>query len=275
MIKLIAVDIDGTVLHKGKIHPRTIEAAKKAEELNVPFVIATGRNISTIKPVAKELGIFNNGHYFIGQNGGQVFKYLSNDELLIEYTDIFDNSIAKKIFMAAKKTGIKIFAYSEKEHHAYVTNKLSAFTTFMKFKTKRQKLLSIKQIDKNSAISKCICFGNYKKMTEFRKIIQDLNLSIFEFSYVSDAHANIELNPTGVNKAKGLKFICKNLKIDPKDVIYFGDGDNDIHALQFVGKGVAMANAKDAVKQQANDVTDLPVELGGVGDYLFKNIFKK
>ncbi|PPE04377.1 HAD superfamily hydrolase [Entomoplasma ellychniae] len=275
MVKMIIVDIDGTILHKNKIHSRTIEAVQYAKSLNIPFVIATGRNITTIKPIAEKLGVFNEGHYFIGQNGGQVFKYLKNGEFCIEYTDVLDNEVAKIIFKKAKANKIKVFAYSEYEKHAYCTNKMGAFTTFMKFKSKRQKLLSIKQIDQNSAISKCVCFGNSKNMKNFRSSIDELNLSIFDFSYVSNAHANIEINPPGVNKAKGIKFICDDMKIDPKDVIYFGDGDNDIAALEFVGHGVAMINAKTKVKSHAKYITDLPVQEGGVGEYLFKNIFEK
>ncbi|ATZ21047.1 Cof-type HAD-IIB family hydrolase [Mesoplasma coleopterae] len=279
MIKMIAIDIDGTVLdHKTGIHQKTKDAILKAKELNIPVVIATGRNLTTIHQIAKELQIDKSSYPFVSQNGGQSFSFNHDNkgELKIYYTVSFDVKLTKELFECANKNKIRIFAYSEDEKYAYANKKISAFRTFMKFKTKRQKLISYNNKTDFSKlkVSKFICFGKAKHIQKFRELAEKNNVSIFEFSYVSDAHANIELNPAGVDKAYGLKYVTEQLNIDPKDVIYFGDGENDIAAIKWAGKGVAMKNAKDSVKEVADDVTYLTAGEGGVGDYLFKNIFK-
>ncbi|AVN63892.1 hypothetical protein CG006_02855 [Mesoplasma florum] len=279
MIKMIAIDIDGTVLdHKTGIHQITKDAILKAKALNIPVIIATGRNLSSIHHIAKELKIENSSYPFVSQNGGQSFSFNHKDkgELKIYYTVSFDTKLTNELFDCANENKIRIFAYSENEKYAYCNKKISAFRTFMKFKSKRQKLISYnKKTDFSKLkVSKFICFGKAKHMDKFRKLAEKNNVSIFAFSYVSDAHANIELNPIGVDKAYGLKYVTEQLNIDAKDVIYFGDGENDIAAIKWAGKGIAMKNAKDIVKEAADDVTDLTAGEGGVGDYLFKNIFK-
>ncbi|ATZ18213.1 Cof-type HAD-IIB family hydrolase [Mesoplasma melaleucae] len=279
MIKMIAIDIDGTVFdHKTGIHQTTKNAILKAKELNIPVVIATGRNLTTINEIAKELEIENSYYPFVSQNGGQSFSFNHEEtgELKIYYTVTFDPKVTKELFECANKNKIKIFAYSEEEKYAYCNKKISVFKVFMKFKTKRQKLITYKKNTDftNLRVSKFICFSKAKNMKAFREFAESYNISVFEFSYVTEAHSNIELNPKGVDKTYGLKYVAEKLAIDPKDVIYFGDGENDIAAIQWAGTGVAMKNAKDHVKEVADDVTTLPVEEGGVGDYLFKKVFK-
>lgn len=278
MVKMIAIDIDGTVYdHRKGIHRTTKEAILKAKELNIPVIIATGRNLTTIHDIAKELQIENSVYPFVSQNGGQSFSFNhdQNNELKIHYTVSFDPKLTKELFDCANKNKIKIFAYSEDEKFAYCNKKLSAFRTFMKFKTKCQKLINYNEKTDFSKlkVSKFICFGKAKHMMPFREFAEKNNVSIFEFSYVSEAHANIELNPNGVDKAYGLKYVTEVLNIDPKDVIYFGDGENDMAAIKWAGTGVAMKNAKDHVKEVADDVTSLTASEGGVGDYLFKKVF--
>ncbi|ATZ21753.1 HAD family hydrolase [Mesoplasma tabanidae] len=279
MIKMIAIDIDGTVFdHKTGIHQKTKDAILKAKELNIPVVIATGRNLTTIHHIAKELQIEDSLYPFVSQNGGQSFSFNheNSKEIKIYYTVSFEPKLTKELFDCANKNKIRIFAYSEDEKYAYCNKKISAFRTFMKFKTKRQKLISYNsKTDFNRLkVSKFICFGKSKHMEKFRQFAEKNDISIFAFSYVSESHSNIELNPNGVDKAYGLKYVTEQLNIDPKDVIYFGDGENDMAAIKWAGKGVAMKNAKDLVKEVADDVTALTAGEGGVGDYLFKNIFK-
>ena len=59
---------------------------------------------------------------------------------------------------------------------------------------------------------------------------------------------------TGVNKATGLKDLCKRLNADPAGILAFGDGENDIEMLRYAGWGVAMANAPEAVRNAADEV---------------------
>ncbi|WP_117149142.1 Cof-type HAD-IIB family hydrolase [Paraliobacillus zengyii] len=78
-----------------------------------------------------------------------------------------------------------------------------------------------------------------------------------------------ELSIPGIHKATAIEKLLEHLKIDKKDTFAYGDGLNDIEMLEFVQYGIAMGNAKDAVKKIANDITDTHNE-GGI-----YNSFKK
>ena len=66
----------------------------------------------------------------------------------------------------------------------------------------------------------------------------------------------LELVPKECSKANGIERMCRQIGCDRADTYAFGDGLNDLEMLDFVGTGIAMGNAKDIVKQNADYVTD-------------------
>ncbi|WP_027062902.1 Cof-type HAD-IIB family hydrolase [Mesoplasma seiffertii] len=273
MYKLIAIDVDGTVYRHGRgIHPLTKAAIAKAKELKIPVVIATGRNISTIIPIAKELEIMDQAIPFVAQNGGQVFKFEPNGKISIEYTRKFNDQESHWVFEMAKKYKAKVFAYTENEKVAYKNVRFSTFNIFMWFRSHRKMYIYKTNQALISPITKFIAFGKKANMIKMRAEAENQGYPVFAFSYVSDAKQNIEINPIGVNKAEGLKTVISQLGITSEEVIYFGDGENDLEAIKWAGHGVAMGNANQHIKACA-DATTLHCNEGGVGQYLFDNVF--
>ena len=72
---------------------------------------------------------------------------------------------------------------------------------------------------------------------------------------VQTADFYLEVIPRVINKGQGIRDICGVLGLDPKQVIAFGDAENDIPMLRAAGMGVAMGNAAEAVKAAADMVT--------------------
>ena len=58
-----------------------------------------------------------------------------------------------------------------------------------------------------------------------------------------------------VNKATGLKAVCAELGVRRRNVLALGDGRNDVHMLRWAGRGVAIGDAPDEVKADADHVT--------------------
>ena len=73
---------------------------------------------------------------------------------------------------------------------------------------------------------------------------------------ISKLPTNIEVNPSGVNKANGLKRVCRELGITMDQVMAIGDSMNDKKMIMQVGLGIAMGNAQEQIKLVADDVTD-------------------
>lgn len=71
-------------------------------------------------------------------------------------------------------------------------------------------------------------------------------------SITSHTARSIEINASGVSKAKGLRALCKALGIDMSEVIAVGDAQNDEQMLKAAGLKVAMANGSDTVRSIAD-----------------------
>lgn len=84
----------------------------------------------------------------------------------------------------------------------------------------------------------------------------------------------IEVFKSDTNKATAIEKLAKYYNIEPKDIIAFGDGDNDIEMLMYAGVGVAMDNAIDKLKEAANTTTKSNKE-SGVAHYLEQYILTK
>ena len=66
---------------------------------------------------------------------------------------------------------------------------------------------------------------------------------------------NIEVNAEGVDKGKALIWLGKHLGIRKEEIMAFGDSSNDLKMMKGVGIGVAMANAREDVKEAADYIT--------------------
>lgn len=82
------------------------------------------------------------------------------------------------------------------------------------------------------------------------------------------------INPNGINKLKTLGLLCDDLKTIPNKVIFFDDGENDLPIIKGVGLGIAMKNAENIVKENADDIT-LSNDKEGVANYLEKYLIEK
>jgi Cof subfamily protein (haloacid dehalogenase superfamily) len=77
----------------------------------------------------------------------------------------------------------------------------------------------------------------------------------------------VEVGGLEGTKSRALAYLCEHWGIDPRHTIAFGDADNDIDMLRFVGHGVAVGGMTDEVREAADAVVP-PVHEDGVALYL-------
>ena len=242
--KLIVMDLNGTAL--GTNNSMKINLQKILKMLidtnKCRVVLASGRSISSMKPFARRLKLTAP---VITLNGGVIIDHLS-DKIFYEknlqgavYIESID--ILRKLQM-----DFVIFTsstvYAEKP--SYITEILKKYTDN-----------TIKWTDNFSLIKgpvKILFIPESKEnVSAVKKNTAHLNIDIIDsgFNFV-------EIVPSGVNKGTALKMVSDMLKIEQKNIIAFGDNENDIEMLQFAGTGVAMGNAPDHVKTKADIITD-------------------
>ena len=247
--KLIAVDIDDTLLRKDKaLSPVTKAALMQAQENGVKLAVASGRLPYGVRPYAQALDIFSYGGYYMGFNGGAVLN--CRDELIGK--SYLDSKYIEPVCDLLRPTNITIMAH--KGSIIYADNKVNNYTHVESDVIG----LPLNVVDNlpsfiNWDIHKMLLSGEPEELkTVEQKLIQKLG---DEVDIYLSAPWFLEVMPKGINKGTGLQMICENAGIDLENTVAFGDSFNDIYMLKAAGTGIAMGNAEEAVKAAADRIT--------------------
>lgn len=250
MIKLIALDLDGTLLRKDKsISPRTQQALQLAHSQGIEIVLASGRPTVGIEPIWSQLGIEQTANYMISFNGSLSTHLPSKSTLLSKGLRGHD---VKKLKPIIESLGLHIHAFSES---------LGLIAPTLNPYTEREAevngiditLLNFDELDDDHPIIKVMMVGEPAALDEATtKLPLELTQT---YTQVRSASIFFEfLNPE-VNKGIALEAIAKHKGISMEDVISFGDAGNDRAMLRLSGTGVAMANADPETKKISDLIT--------------------
>lgn len=270
-VKVIVSDIDGTLLNDDKdLTEVTKETLIQAQEKGYKLILASGRNVSMVMPLAKELRMDEFKGLIIGSNGQQRFDF--SDEEFVE-EGVLDSVLAKEIFNFAKRNHlqvlvehkggflihtpwillpVKIILLYLKTRHMLKRKETEPYQILSGFmmepSMKVKSLRDAKQLDievTKMGISQFKPIFNAKEKRLKELFGSKVNLSkVTSFWY--------DVMPLGMNKAVGLEWASKKLNIPLSDFMAFGDAHNDIEMIEAVGLGYAMANAMEEVKQSAD-----------------------
>ncbi len=271
MIKLIASDMDGTLLNKdGTIHERNISAIKKAIEKGIIFVPATGRANNTIPSQIFEHFTVR---YNLSSNGAAVYDRHKNKFI---YKNCMDKETVLKLIEYISSYDVIIEVYIN--GNGYFNKKLidnfeeyninpSFIKIYKNIKIPVENLFDI--VEKNPNDVEKINIPWIKP--EVRKVLlENLKKDWGNKIYItSSLSTNIEICSKTANKGDGLYNLCELLNIKPEEVIVFGDNFNDLEMLQFAGISVVMENGEEELKNIADFVT-LSNNEGGVGHAIEK-----
>ena len=259
-IKLIAVDLDGTLLNdKKEIGNYTKEILNKLiNDYKIELILSSGRGFDGVK---KYNDILGNNNYSIIMNGSNIVD--NNGKIL--YIKRLEEEISKAVIEFSKRYDVCVHFFDDLK---YIVSRDDFYIkSYIQIEKTREIIVGIENI-KDYRFDKIIIFGNRDILNKL-KIDIDYNLDV---NCCFSGETLLEIMCKGVSKGNALKWVCDNKGIDIKDTIAFGDNFNDIEMIEYAGVGVAMGNSEDIVKQKAN-YTTLSNEEDGVGKFL-KNIFE-
>ncbi|ONI47203.1 hypothetical protein AN643_00515 [Candidatus Epulonipiscioides saccharophilum] len=242
MIKLIATDIDGTLLGLDKLMPKNANnVIRKMIEKDILFVPASGRSYSSMEnlfsPFIKDIAI-------IAENGG-ILDYKGEE--------FFSKIISKKLtenivkFLEQENT----FPIINSRNISYLLPRvLKIKDQILSYCTNLQEIKIVEDIQTDIvSVSIWVADGQvqevYKLLTE--KWTEDI-------IFVITGQYWIDAIPSGVNKGEALKLLMDKLNIKKEEVIAFGDYDNDIEMLELARLSYAMDHASDEVKSHAKNI---------------------
>ncbi|AVQ36975.1 Cof-type HAD-IIB family hydrolase [Staphylococcus kloosii] len=282
MIKLIATDMDGTLLNAAhEISEENIQAIEYAQSQGITVVIATGRAFYEANtPIAQtDLKL-----PYICLNGAEVrdesFNISStsnlNRELIDRITDVLNReSIYYQIY-----TNIGIYTENpQRDLDIYIdiAERAGQQADVEKIKAGIQKRIdngTLKVVDNYDKIKdtpgeivmKILAFDS--DLEKIDRVSEELAQS-GSLAVSSSSRGNIEITHADAQKGIALQTIADRLKVDMSDVMAIGDNLNDVSMLERAGYSVAMANATDEVKATAKFETESN-ENSGVGKAIMK-----
>ena len=271
-IKLIALDLDGTLLNMEKKVPQgNYQALKECEKAGIQIVLATGRGVGGIPPMIRELPGAN---YAITTNGAVVADLKNNKAIK---TCGLSNEMIQRILNIAKKyhsatdpfiDGRAITEPASIDH----MDEFGLGPEMQKLiRDTREVVPNVMEYVKTTG-AEAEKVNIFMADLEEREVLRKELMAIPELSISSSMYNNLEVNAKGADKGSALLWLADYLGIDREETMSFGDGENDIPMIQAAGIGVAMENALDTVKAAADMIT-LKNDEDGVAAAIRKIIF--
>ncbi|MFC0301234.1 sugar-phosphatase [Virgibacillus soli] len=247
MYKLIAIDIDGTLLNDQKqITQEVKDAIQAAKKKGVKIVICTGRPIVGVHDILEQLQLRDKNDYVITFNGALVQHTYSNE--VISKIALTSNDLQDLYELSMELDVPMHFFDSEnlytpnKDINKYTVYEASANDIPLKYRM-------LNEVSDYIQIPKVMFIDEPERLD---KVIIEIPDSWKEkYTFVKSAPFFLEILHPSVSKGNAVKQLAEKFSIKREEVICIGDGENDLSMIEYAGCGVAMANAEPIVKEAA------------------------
>ena len=268
MYKLVAIDLDGTLLNNEKeISREDKNSIQRAASKGLSFVIVTGRSYYSAKCIASQLGL----DMHIISNNGAILRFSKNDDEIIskhmkqeDLDDLlkfsFDMNLEPTIHVNYFRNGIDLITSFENPRKDYIMSYEDRYLFIEKKDMNSiKKTLSLVYIDEKIKINH---FYEQLKRTYGKKFSYHLleNLRI--------GGTMLEVQEKRATKYQTLIEYAHMIGIRPEEIIAIGDDNNDVEMIKNVGLGVCMKNGTILCKMNANVVTNNDNNNYGVSEIL-------
>ncbi len=247
-IRLIAIDIDGTLLNpQNELTPRVEKAIRGALAQDIQIVLATGKSRNAALPFIEKLGLTSAGIFLQGLSladaqGKVMHQQTLDEELLLRALTILED----RGFQAIMYSGTRILVRRRSPETDAV---LIPF-----HEPAPEAVGPLQNFVGVLPVNKLLIVGEPNAVTALR----------WQLGYVVGSEGRLmqagwpnmlELLPPGASKGTMLARLLADLEIPPAQVLAIGDAENDVEMIKLAGVGVAMGNAAAPVKAAANWVT--------------------
>lgn len=246
--KLLAADLDGTLLTNDKnIGERTLTSLRKAIEGGMIFAIATGRAWPGVRRYAVQIPV--NGPV-ITIDGSMIVDPVSEKILYsqpLEYEDA-----VRLLNMGVERSVTQVIWCRNRLYGTILNDRMEDYSKRFAGGMEVLKAEYFEQLAKDG-ISKVLWYDTPDNVTGW---VEQLRAASFEsLTACTSEPYFVEIFNAKVSKAKALEQISSMYNIQPDEMIAVGDGGNDVPMLHYAGLGIAMGNASDTVKKEADAVT--------------------
>lgn len=244
-IKLVAVDEDGTFLrdHKHYDVERFDRIFARMQAAGVRFVVATGNQRYQVEGLfpahVHEMGIVSASGAYVTDGGEEVFLAHAADEAVAHMIDAChkDRRVPFAMLGVACTYVERGTSQAFFDDMALYSSRITWVDDFRKVDDRIFMFSSVVERERVSA-----------EIERYRRVVEGY------MDVVGSGDGYFDIVCPGVNKAVGLQHLLDRYGIAPEECIAFGDSDNDIDLLRFVGTGYAMQNAPEDIRALADRV---------------------
>ena len=239
-MKLIAVDLDGTLLNSAEqVSAQNIKALQAYRQQGGLVTVATGRSIRSVKKLLLDLEIMD---YALTSNGAYIAQITPDQQIKKIKSFPLVTSTAQTVLTLTKQHRLTTIASEETRDVRFefakcpqlpITTKAATYLKLAITDPVPEKLVALQQ-----------------------------QLAAAKISSVFSATHFLEVTAENISKASALQTLAQQLTLSPNQIMAFGDQQNDLAMLHYSGTSIAMGNATPSVKQVADHVTKTNDEAG-------------
>lgn len=251
--KLVAIDIDGTLLNsKHQVPMMNKIIIEKLLNKGIHISLITGKHLVSIRELIDILKL--NPQTPQITSGGAYVSIPTADKIL--QAKLLPTYLIRKVEDVASVLGLTIVASDEK---GYVTNsdhKTEDIEYMMSFGEPAPRIVDCLGHSLGMHPFHLMIISFYKKHLYHQAAATLNNTFQNSLTVVKSAPYFIDLLHPDASKGEALNLTVKYLNIEMRQVIGFGDSDNDVSFLKSVGYAIAMGNANQNVKKISHTITE-------------------
>lgn len=258
MIKLITIDVDGTLVSPLKrLSKENIIAIDRARDMGVHIALASGRPYHSMERYIKKLGLDRKGHFTVCQNGSYIFdnaigKPIRGNFQTIKDLKRLDNLMAD---FNVEVSAMNDMGFYTRHKNPNIYTKIDALINKLKLEQ-----IDYDRVTDDKHFGRFLILGSKSNID---KVLKNMPKEVLEDYYaVQTAPFLIEVMNKKANKGHAVKLMAEMLDINPDEIMSIGNEKNDIPMLEQTGFPVAMENAVDELKKHAKFITKSNLQNG-------------
>ncbi len=247
--KAIALDLDGTLMDSNKkLSQVNKETIWKALDKGVAVILASGRPLFGVMPVATALEFETRGGYVLAYNGGNIVDCKTGKTI---YSKEIPSKCIADICRIARESNVHPLTYfedrilAESDTDEYVIKE--AVCNSAKIKVVQDLVEFV-----DYPVAKLLVVGEHTKLLPVQKQLKELHGDSLDIFFSEEYF--LEVVPKNVAKDASLSALLEILGIAKEELIACGDAMNDVSMIKYAGLGVAMENAYPGIKEYADYV---------------------
>jgi Cof subfamily protein (haloacid dehalogenase superfamily) len=249
-IRLIALDLDGTLIHEGdRLPPANLEALRRAQELGVTIAISTGRPYVSADAIVARLGLHDTP--LISYNGALIKMPGGGETLMEAYVPA---GLAREVVELCVARRLQLHYYLGEIMYVPKLSKWSRIYC-RRASMPATPIGDLRRFDGEAPTKLLIC----EPSGRIDELLPEMQERFRDRLYVTRSMAEyLEFLSLDASKGRSLVWLAGHCGVDIAETMGIGDQLNDLPLIQTAGIGVAMPSAGEEMKAAADYVAEDP-----------------